>query len=290
MSEDHDIPELTDAENIRVRAMVSDMTEMAAGLRAGTATPEDVAGGVARIMSVDVDRDTMIKTLRMPTDAGPFAPALETILRRIPDGWGRWISHDAGWYPIVVGVDERLSAIDPEYVVHQIKEKFGTLRYYCAPSGDEPDPAVFDPFRAITAEAERASRSLANAAANPACCMKPATWSKHPVLRAPTASAIRLCSKTRRSLKGCLLLASGHWRLDPLVGILIALVLRDWHLAPIARRVQPQPCCLRCRKFNRAKDQFIARQRGGHSRRMRTARLIPMHSYAGDLRLLGSAR
>lgn len=156
MSEDRDFPELTDAEKIRVRAMVSDMTEMAAGLRAGTATSEDVEGAVARIMSVDVDRDSMINALHIPADAGPFAPALETILRRIPDGWGRWISHDAGWYPIVVGVDERLSAIDPEYVVHQIKEKFGTLRYYCAPSG-EPSPAVFDAFRAITGEAERAS-------------------------------------------------------------------------------------------------------------------------------------
>ncbi len=156
MSEDRDIPELTDAEKIRVRAMVSDMTEMAAGQRAGTATPEDVAGGVARMMSVDVDRDTMLNALHIPADAGQFAPALEKILRRIPDGWGRWISHDAGWYPIVVGVDQRLSAIDPEYVVHQVKEKFGTLRYYCAPSG-EPSPAVCDAFREITAEAERAS-------------------------------------------------------------------------------------------------------------------------------------
>jgi hypothetical protein len=120
MSEDHDNPELTDAEKIRVRAMVSDMTEMAAGLRAGTATRQDVAGGVARIMSVDVDRDTMLNALHVPADAGPFAPALETILRRIPDGWGRWISHDAGWYPIVVGADQRLSAIDVEYVVQLV--------------------------------------------------------------------------------------------------------------------------------------------------------------------------
>jgi hypothetical protein len=157
MSEHRDIPELTPAEKIRVRAMVSDMTEMAAGLRAGTATPEDVADGVARIMSVDVDSDTMLNALHIPADAGPFAPALETILRRIPDGWGRWISHDAGWYPIVVALDQRLSAIDPEYVVHQIKEKFGTLRYYCAPSGDEPNPAVSDAFDAIIGEAERAS-------------------------------------------------------------------------------------------------------------------------------------
>ena len=157
MSERHDIPELTEMEKIRVRAMVSDMTEMAAGLRAGTATPEDVEGAIARIMSTDVDRDTMVNALHIPADAGPFAPVLETILRRIPDGWGRWISHDAGWYSIVVGVDERLSAIDPEYVVHQIKEKFGTLRYYCAPSGDEPSAAVSDAFRAITDEAERTS-------------------------------------------------------------------------------------------------------------------------------------
>jgi hypothetical protein len=167
MSEDHDIPELTDAEKIRVRAMVSDMTEMAAGLRAGTATPEAVAGGVARIMSVDIDRDTMLNALHIPADAGPFAPALETILRRIPDGWGRWISHDAGWYPIVVAVDQRLSAIDPEYVVHQIKEKFGTLRYYCAPSGDEPSPAVSDAFRAIIGEAERVSAIICERCSEP---------------------------------------------------------------------------------------------------------------------------
>jgi hypothetical protein len=157
MSEHRDIPELTEAEQIRVRAMVSDMTEMASGLGAGTATPDDVEGAVARIMSVDVDRDTMLNALHIPADAGPFAAALETILRRIPDGWGRWISHDAGWYPIVVRVDQCLSAIDPEYVVHQVNEKFGTLRYYCAPSGQEPGPAALDAFGAIIGEAERAS-------------------------------------------------------------------------------------------------------------------------------------
>lgn len=197
MSEDHDIPELTDAEKIRVRAMVSDMTELAAGLRSGTATPEDVEGAVARIMSLDVDRDTMLNALHLPTDAGPSATALETILRRIPDGWGRWISHDAGWYPIVVAVDQRLSAIDPEYVVHQIKEKFGTLRYYCAPSG-KPGPAVLDGFRAIIGEAERASAITCQRCSEPGVLheTRPATWSKHSVLPAPTASAIHLCTKT----------------------------------------------------------------------------------------------
>jgi hypothetical protein len=35
--------------------------------------------------------------LHIPADAGQHAAALEKILRRIPDGWGRWISHDSGW-------------------------------------------------------------------------------------------------------------------------------------------------------------------------------------------------
>ncbi len=40
--------------------------------------------------------------------------------------------------------------------MHQIKEKFGTLRYYCAPSG-EPTPEMFHAFDDITTEAEWAS-------------------------------------------------------------------------------------------------------------------------------------
>lgn len=72
------------------------------------------------------------------------------------DGWGRRISHDEGWYPLVVNLDERLAAIDPDYVVHQVKEKFGTLRYYCAPSGD-PSTELWDTFHGIVGEAERMS-------------------------------------------------------------------------------------------------------------------------------------
>ncbi len=36
------------------------------------------------------------------------------------------------WYPILARLDERLREIDPDYQVHQIKEKFGTLRFYWA--------------------------------------------------------------------------------------------------------------------------------------------------------------
>jgi len=72
--------------------------------------------------------------LHVPEDAGDLAPELEEILRRIPDGWGRWLSMSKGWYRIIVELDRRLAELDEDYVVHQVKEKFGGLRYYVEPS------------------------------------------------------------------------------------------------------------------------------------------------------------
>lgn len=155
MSEEKHFPELTDAEKIRWRAVNSDMAAMTAALQEGTATPEDFAAALNRLTSHGIDGDTLTNALHIPDDAGPYAQSLERILRRIPDGWGRWISLDAGWYPIVVALDERLAGIDPDYVVHQVKEKFGTLRYHCTPSTS--DRAQWEAFKAVIAKAERAS-------------------------------------------------------------------------------------------------------------------------------------
>jgi hypothetical protein len=156
MVESGEFPALTDAQKSRWQASVSDVKQMSASLRDGTATREDMEGALNRLLSCDIDRDTLINAVHVPPDAGPYAAALERIMRRIPDGWGRWISHEAGWYPIVVGCDERLAAIDLDYIVHQVKEKFGTLRYYCAPSC-ELSPKLGETFRNIIGDAERAS-------------------------------------------------------------------------------------------------------------------------------------
>lgn len=66
----------------------------------------------------------------LPEDAGEYAEGLSRILDKIPEGWGRWISHDKGWYRIICEADEMLSYIDPDYEIHQVKEKFGTLCFY----------------------------------------------------------------------------------------------------------------------------------------------------------------
>lgn len=66
----------------------------------------------------------------MPDDAGEHEDGLRAIMRRIPPNWGRWISCSRGWYPIIIQLDQALAAIDPAYELHQVKEKFGGLRYY----------------------------------------------------------------------------------------------------------------------------------------------------------------
>lgn len=77
-------------------------------------------------MTIDSD----VSDISAPEDAGEHAEALRRILARIPDGWGRWISCGRGWYSLIVELDERLRALFPNYAVHQVKEKFGGLRYY----------------------------------------------------------------------------------------------------------------------------------------------------------------
>ena len=179
MSEsDGGIPELTEAERIRIRATESDFIAMGDALRNGTATSEDVEGAFARFMSRDIDPEKHRNALHIPADAGSYAAAIEIILRRIPDGWGRWISVDAGWYPLVIATDHRLAQLDPHYVVQQIKEKFGTLRYYCAPAGDEPSPELLDAFDAITDDAERASAVTCERCGEPGILQRTKYWAK----------------------------------------------------------------------------------------------------------------
>lgn len=66
----------------------------------------------------------------VPDDAGEYRDGLAKILRRIPPRWGRYISVRAGWYPLIIALDEELAAIEPDYGLCQVKEKFGGLRYY----------------------------------------------------------------------------------------------------------------------------------------------------------------
>ncbi len=92
-----------------------------------------------------LDYQQILNSMHIPTDAGEHAEALAAMLRRIPDGCGRSISCDSGWYSLIVELDEQLRALLPNYVIHQIKEKCGGLRYYWESGEDIHDPNDAEP-------------------------------------------------------------------------------------------------------------------------------------------------
>jgi hypothetical protein len=93
----------------------------------------------------------------LPEDAGEYAEGLSKIMDRIPDGWGRWISHGKGWYKIICETDEMLSYIDPDYEIHQVKEKFGTLRFYYQSNTYSYDSIQVKVMDALVGRAEQRS-------------------------------------------------------------------------------------------------------------------------------------
>lgn len=66
-----------------------------------------------------------------------YPESIRRIIARIAPGWPEVIEVGPGWYSLLARLDERLSAMAPEYVVHQVKSKFGSLSFY-AQSSDDP--------------------------------------------------------------------------------------------------------------------------------------------------------
>lgn len=127
-----------------------DALEAAVRDLAVAASAEDLTAALEAVRQIPIDRDRMLNALRVPDEAGEYEAALRSLLERIPDGWGRWIGCGRGWYPILARLEERLNQLDPDYRVHQIKEKFGTLRFYW--EGDIPDgDAIVDEAEAESA-------------------------------------------------------------------------------------------------------------------------------------------
>jgi len=54
----------------------------------------------------------------------------EEINERIKKGMGCCSQIREGWFPLVIELDKKISKLAPDYVIDQVKEKFGTLRFY----------------------------------------------------------------------------------------------------------------------------------------------------------------
>jgi hypothetical protein len=129
---------LSGVDAARWQAAQAQILAVASAAADGTLDEETLAGGIAAASQVPLDIEKVLNAVHVPEDAGEHAAGLERILRRIPDGWGRWIGCDAGWYPLLVELDQKLAALLPEYEIHQVKEKYGTLRFYWGMPWREP--------------------------------------------------------------------------------------------------------------------------------------------------------
>lgn len=73
-------------------------------------------------------------------------PVLADVAAHTGDGW-YGLNTGPEWHELVKDAHRQIVALHPDYVIHQIKEKHGELRYYCSV---EHDPQV----QAIIARAE----------------------------------------------------------------------------------------------------------------------------------------
>lgn len=105
------------------------------------------------------------EALDLPADAGRYRDALTTVLLRIPAGWSKAISCGPGWYPLIASVHVKLCALDVDYEVSQVKQKFGTLRYRAQPQTD--DVRVQQMFMDVLDQAESASVSICELCGEP---------------------------------------------------------------------------------------------------------------------------
>lgn len=120
-----------------------------------------------------------LNIVHMPADSGEYTEDLARIMGRIPDGWGRWIGVSRGWYPIIIRLDKAISELVGDYELHQVKEKFGSLRYYCeVPSSED----VQDEDRVASQEAVEKLISAAEHVAGKTCeeCGGPGELCKSP--------------------------------------------------------------------------------------------------------------
>jgi hypothetical protein len=94
-----------------------------------------------RQIASGIDHAEIIDALHVPEDAGEHGQALLRLLLRIPEGWGRWISCSSGWFALLARAERELAEVCPTFEVHQIKEKYGTLRLYVEFDRDDDLPA-----------------------------------------------------------------------------------------------------------------------------------------------------
>lgn len=87
---------------------------------------------------------------------------------RIAKGWIKSIDCDAGWDWILADLNAKLKYLDFNYKITQVKEKFGTLRFYYEPLIQKQ--VVLDIMDDVVQKAEELSASTCELCGNSSRC------------------------------------------------------------------------------------------------------------------------
>lgn len=93
---------------------------------------------------------------------------------RWKERWGKEapvIECGYGWDDLLLALDDELVKLDPTYLLYQVKEKFGGLRFYAA-----YDTNVSNKFHDLIAAAEEKSFSICESCGEPGECIVRHGW------------------------------------------------------------------------------------------------------------------
>lgn len=96
---------------------------------------------------------------------------IEKLRGKFVPGWLNVIDIDEGWYQLVLDCDKELTKLDPDYNLHQVKEKFGELRYYIRQS-DECGQNTLNEMNEIIRKYERLSSETCEATGDHGALMR----------------------------------------------------------------------------------------------------------------------
>ena len=82
------------------------------------------------------------------------------IHERVENGMGCASHISEGWYELVRELDSNIAEICPEYIIDQVKEKFGRLRYYISGITEDIDEAKVKTIYNLIHEAEEKSGKI----------------------------------------------------------------------------------------------------------------------------------
>ena len=159
--DDGSIPELSD--ELRMRQWIS---RDSAGSMFSDEDPDSRLAAWRQWEHTNGVWDETRDILNVTDDAGEHAAGLAAILKRIPQGRGRWIGVDRGWYALICELDRKLVQLDEGYSVQQVKEKFGRLAFY---TSTDIFMGFDNPFYAAKKRAQELSITICELCSAPGC-------------------------------------------------------------------------------------------------------------------------